>query len=172
MATTYELIDSVVLGSTTSTVTFSAIPQTFDDLLLLASIRGNRTSATTTQTTLVDIYPNGSSSNLSARWLYGDGSSASSVTNASHVYIFGASNSANWTADTFASVEVYIPNYAGSTNKSISATSAVENNNTGGLIAAIAGLWADTSAITSIELDPAYDFLSGCAFHLYGITKA
>jgi len=169
MATTYELIAKQVLGSTTATVTFSAIPQTFDDLLLLASVRGNRTTATVTQTTLVDVYPNGSTSNLSARWIYGDGSSAASTSNASHVYVFGASNSANWTANTFASIEVYIPNYAGATNKSISATSAVENNNAGAFMAAIAGLWADTSAITSIELDPAYDFLSGCTFYLFGI---
>jgi hypothetical protein len=64
----------------------------------------------------------------------------------------GSGNGA--TASTFGNGEVYIPNYAGSTNKSMSADGVSENNGTEAYTDLIANLWSNTSAITSILLYP------------------
>lgn len=165
MATTCKLIAKNVLGSDTATVTFSSIPGTYDDLVLLVSARttGNQAGVT--------LNFNGVTANLSSRWLYGSGSAAASSSSSS-IFAFGIPWSAT-TADTFGNLAAYIPNYAGSTNKSVSIDGTTENNATESYIGAIAGLWADTSAITSATLTPQNgSFVTGSSFYLYGITKA
>ena len=68
---------------------------------------------------------------------------------------------------------MYIPNYTGSTNKSISVDSVTENNATNNLMNIQAGLWSNTAAITSILFtsDTAGGFLAGSTISLYKITK-
>jgi hypothetical protein len=63
---TYTLIESQVLGSTTASVTFSAIDQTFTDLVLKYSPRG---SAAYAASNLIMKF-NGSTSGYSDRLLY------------------------------------------------------------------------------------------------------
>jgi len=88
----------------------------------------------------------------------------------------GYSSTAACTASTFASGEIYIPNYAGGLAKSVSAASVTEHN--GGAsgdayIVALAGLWSLTSAITSIELlSQVANFVTGSSFYLYGIKNS
>jgi hypothetical protein len=170
MATTCKLIAKNVLGSSASTVTFSSIPSTYTDLLLVASAR---TGYTSSHYQGIYVRPNGATTNLSSRVLYGAGSSAGSLNYGSDLLIF--TSTADATASTFASCEIYIPNYAGSTNKSVSASWGVEtNSSTANILGATAGLWASTSAITSIDLVPLYSasFVADSSFFLYGITKA
>lgn len=163
MARTKRLIASQTLGSDTASVTFSSLPQTYDDLVLVVSARAN--------INYVDIEFNNNASNYSGRFLYGSGSSAGSGTQAKFLGVVSRETN---TANTFGSLELYVPNYAGSTNKSFSATSAFETNATGAEIHAVAGLWADTSAITQIKVYPenAADFLTGSSFYLYGISHS
>lgn len=169
MATAYELIDSSTLGSDTASVTFSSIPATFDDLVLLLSIRGTRPDFWT----YAKIRFNGASvdTNLSARMLSGDGSSAGS---SSYSYgMLGIVNAATSDANTFSSVETYIPNYLSSTNKSFSSTFALERNNATNYMGAAAGLWSSTSAISGITVVTAHNSIaSGSSFYLYGVTHA
>jgi hypothetical protein len=47
---------------------------------------------------------------------------------------------------------MYIPNYAGSSNKSVSIDAVTENNATAAEANLVAGLWSSTAAITSITL--------------------
>jgi hypothetical protein len=119
---------------------------------------------------------NDSGNNYSYRVLYGQSSSAGSFSAASTSSMhFGNIPSANSTSSTFASNEVYIPNYAGSTNKSLSATGVRENNSTFGDVRAIAGLWSSTSAINRVDVIADYpggSLVSGSSAFLYGITKA
>lgn len=171
MATTMRLIAKTVLASDTATITFDNIPGTYTDLLLNGSAR---TAATGTVVRAFQLKLNSSTSNFSSRNLYGDGSGVGSGTD----YLSGRglcyATGASATANTFASFEVYFPNYAGSTNKSYSAASVTENNATEAHQILIAGLWSNTAAITRIDLD-AYlgpNFVSGSSFFLYGITKA
>jgi hypothetical protein len=162
-----KMIAKNVLGSDTATVTFSSIPGTYTDLTLVISGRSTHSS-------VVDalIGFNSSTSSFSSRYLYGTGSAVGSSTLARYL---GAVSGTPTTANTFGSSETYIPNYAGATNKSYSTTTVTENNaaSSGIYTEAIAGLWSNTAAITSIELTTSSgSWLSGSSFFLYGITKA
>ena len=75
MANTYTLIESQVLGSSAASVTFSAIPDTYTDLVFKFSVRSDR--AATFDNIQARINAD-SGSNYSRTLLSGDGSSASS----------------------------------------------------------------------------------------------
>ena len=76
------------------------------------------------------------------------------------------------TANTFNSTTFYIPNYAGSTNKSFSFDQVNENNTTAANQVLGSVLWSNTAAITSISLtSPGYNFVQYSTASLYGITK-
>jgi hypothetical protein len=110
--------------------------------------------------------------NYSARRLLGDGSSASSA-NTANPYFFYMDTTGE-TANTFSNCEMYIPNYTGSTAKSVSAESVTENNATGALAVMVAGLWTGTAAINTIQIRPytagGGSFAAGSTFSLYGIA--
>ena len=171
MAATYELIASTTLGAAAASVDFDSIPATYTDLLLVGSARHT--------VVYLDCYlriNNDSGSNYSYRRLTGNGASAASANASSQTWLslFPLINASGYTANTFSSFEVYIPNYAGSTNKSVSATGATETNATTSYIGAIAGLWSQTSAITRLTFfpDSGANLVTGSSFFLYGITKA
>ena len=173
MATTCKLIAKNVLGSSASSVTFSDIPGTYTDLVVLFSARSTGTTAY-----VVDGYLRFNSdagNNYSMRELVGTGSSVSSGSLSSISRIQFQVPSATSTSSTFGNGEIYIPNYAGSTNKSVSTSIVGENNATASQIRAQAGLWSNTAAITSITLSLASgdgDYAANSSFFLYGITKA
>jgi hypothetical protein len=170
MATTYELISSVTLGTASADVEFTSIPGSFAILLAVYSARSTDTSNPGGHIEM-SLTLNSSTSNFSVRQLYGDGSSAASNTPTNRNA--GLITNANATANTFSSTELLIPNYAGSTNKSYSFSTATEANATLAYIAAGAGLWADTSAITALKLAPTLgNFAAESSFQLFGITKA
>ena len=153
MATTYEAIATVTVGSGgAANIEFTSIPATFTDLALKVSVRGDNN--TTTQQMYLTF--NGTTTNYSARQVYGDGSSATSgsLSNSGAAISIVNTNTDASTANTFSSTDIYIPNYAGSTNKSVSADSVTENNATAALAGLTAGLWSNTAAITSIKLAP------------------
>ena len=163
---TYKKIASVAVGSGGSAaITFSSIPATYTDLALKLSLRTSSTGG--------DAYIkfNTSSSNFSRRDLYGDGSSAAS-SSASDNYA-GNINNTNQTASTFSVMEIYIPNYAGSTNKSFSSETNQENNATAAFARLLAGLWSQTAAITDIEITPnTGNWVQYSTAVLYGISKS
>ena len=165
----YVLLEKITVGAAgASSVTFSGIPQTgYTDLVVKASTRGDSTGAAFTS---IRLLPNGSSANGSTRWIRGNGATASSDVDTTGIYS-GESDTAGATASTFANIEWYIPNYAGSTYKSFSIDSAHENNVTTAYLHLVAGLWSDVSAITSITLDlSAGSFVQYSTFYLYGVA--
>ena len=170
MPDTFVKIASVTVGSGgASSIDFTSIPQTYTDLCIKLSARGTGTSNTWTQGVL---YPNGSSSNLSYRAVYGVfGTTTGSETGTGGGAWFGTT--VNNTANTFATNEIYIPNYTSSAYKSYSTDSATENNATSNYMALIASLWSSTAAITSIELKfPTVDFVQYSTATLYGIKNS
>ena len=113
---------------------------------------------------------NGVSTNRSQRGLYGNGSSALSFSNSD---LFGRVSNNQATSNTFGSFEMYIPNYTGNTNKSVSIDSVSETNATAAIADLIAGLWSNTAAITSIRLTPDLgNFMQHSTATLYGVTSA
>jgi hypothetical protein len=170
MANTYIKIATVsvgVLGA--ANMDFTSIPSTYTDLLVKVSAR--TVDAINDSDPLV-IRFNGSTSNLSARAIYGTGSAAASLNRASNSNIAWTDTAVN-TASTFGSAEWYIPNYAGSANKAASVDSVQENNATAAIAGVSGVFWADTTAINQVTI------LSGNGVNLaqystatlYGILK-
>ena len=173
---TYELIASSTVGSGgASAIDFTSIPGTYTDLLLKVSARNN----VTTSSGYMRVEFNGVTTNFSSRVLYGTGSATGSFTPTSpYGFVFFYNNTDQATASTFGNAELYIPNYTGSTNKSISVDSVTENNATTASSSLTAGLWSNTAAITSIKLttynnstDAAANFVQYSTAYLYGIKK-
>ena len=170
MANTYVKIASVTVGAGgAANMQFTSIPATYDDLIIHFSARTNQ--AVQVNTAIYGSF-NGSTANFSTgRFLQGDGSTAVSGT---ENRFMGYSNAAGATASTFSSGMIYIPNYAGSTNKSFMNDSVTETNGTTSYQFMFAGLWSQTAAITSITLTPAVasDFVQHTTAVLYGIKKS
>ena len=168
MAATYEAIATVTVGSGgAGTVTFSSIPQTYTDLLIKVSARGDANFPNQSY----EIRLNGSTSNASGRRIYGNGASAASDTTA---YIEGVGATA--TASTFSNDEIYIPNYTSSNNKSVSIDNVSENNATTAYAVLEAFLWSNSAAVTSIDLVAlnagSQEFVQYSTFTLYGIKNS
>jgi hypothetical protein len=174
MAITYTLIASNTLGSSAASVTFSSIPNTYTDLVLRISWRTDA-SGVYSQTPIVRFNGQTSGTNYSNTYLNGSGTTASSGRYSSdftwrpYLLLTGSASTAN----TFANVELYIPNYLTSTNKPASLFGVSElNQTTNNTIGTNALLWSNTSAITSIKLEaPTDNFVSGSSFFLYGIKN-
>jgi hypothetical protein len=169
MANTLELISSVTVGSGgASTIAFSSIPSTFTDLYLQISARNSSGGENTS------IAINGSTSGFSLRGLGGDGSSVFAYSRSDNLNVFLADGSGN-TANTFSSVSIYFPNYAGSTNKSYSIESLTENNATGATATLQAGLWSNTAAINAFTFSAGNGsgvFAQYTTAYLYGISNS
>ncbi len=148
MSKSYQALSTVTVGASgTASITFSSIPSTYTDLLIRFSSRTNNSDVTGE----VNFYFNGTTSNRSSRWINGNGSTASSSSHASETFA-GYGVGANATANTFSNIEIYIPNYAGSTYKTSNADGVGENNSTSANSTLATSLWSDTSAVTSVTL--------------------
>jgi hypothetical protein len=166
MATYIQIGSTVTVGAGgASTIDFTSIPATYTDLVIKLS---GRYSASTFDGHYIAF--NGSTSTFSGKYLYGSGSSTVSGSLARYL---GTINGTASTANTFTSTEIYIPNYSGSTNKSFSSDSVTENNATESYANMVAGLWATTSAITSISISlPTGNFVQYSTASLYGIKNS
>ena len=164
MTVTYDKIATTTLGSAQATVTFSSIPGTYTDLVLITnekqSTGGTRASALR--------FNSDTGSNYSQTGLYGTGSTAGSfrTTNAAYLYYgyYAFSTTSNFNFNSI----VQINNYSNTTtNKTVLSRA----NNASNGVDAIVGLWRNTAAITSITLtmETLSNFEIGCTFTLYGI---
>jgi hypothetical protein len=164
MPATYEPIESKVLGTAVSTVTFSSIPQSYTDLVLVFS--GNAASGS------IDSVPmrfNGdTATNYSYQIFDGSGSSASAgrASNATFIstsLVIGSEVSNNiW----------HIFNYSNATTFK---TIIGRANVAGSYIRIGGGMWRKTpEAITSVTVFHAgsVNFVVGSTFTLYGIKAA
>ena len=164
----FTLIETKTLGTAAASIEFTAIPQDGTDLVLKF---GARTSVSDViDTCLIDF--NGTSTGFTNRSLYGDpgGASSAQFNNGRRA---GHATGNTQTANTFATVELYIPNYAGAANKSIRVDSASEGTSAYYEIMIGATLWSNTAAITSLTIRNASttNFVVGSVFSLYKITK-
>lgn len=175
MATTYELIKGETLASSAASYTFTAIPSTYTDLCIKASVRENSGGQ---YPNALNITFNGSSaSNYSITQLSADTSTPGSnrYSNQPAVYINGSVNGSTSTSNTFSNVEIYIPSYAATQNKAFSASFVTEANTSSNLLWTVgvaAGLRSVTAAITSVTLDCGASLGVGTSFYLYGIKNS
>lgn len=157
MASTYTPIATQTLGSSTTTVTFSSIPSTYTDIVLVASVIGNGPQYARYRFNL------DTGSNYSYTVLTGDGSSASSSRATSQTGLNMGLNNAT------ALNILQVLNYA---NTTIYKTALARRGSASFGLDQYVGLWRNTSAINSIELYSPNNFDSGSTFTLYGIKAA
>ena len=172
MPDTFIKIASATVGSGgASSIDFTSIPSTYTDLLLKVSYR---TTDATNTATLISNFNNDTSTNYNNLFLFGTGSSVGSgsyTSNNSNYHGYG--NISTTTASTFANAEIYIPNYAGSTNKSSSSENVSENNATAANATLGANIWNNTSAINRVTLGVyAQNFAQYSTATLYGIKNS
>jgi hypothetical protein len=170
MPNTFELIASYTVGaSPVTSIDFSSIPSTYTDLCFKISARITRSGVVTD---IMNISFNGASTNESSRRLEGNGSSASSASNS--LLLAYQASSTDATASTFGNGEFYIPNYAGSTNKSASNDGVSENNGTTAFAGFAANLWSNTAAINQVTFTPdsGTNFVQYSTIYLYGVKNA
>jgi hypothetical protein len=154
---TYTALANITLGSSASSVTFSSIPATYRDLVVVVD---GTISAGGGELVFVNFNGDTTSGNYSAVTAVGDGSAASSGTSPRR---FGLHYPAR--SSTIASIMDYSATDKHKTylSRSGSAANALEMD---------AGRWANTAAITSVKiLVDANAFASGTSFALYGIAS-
>ena len=178
-----NLIERLELTGLTSYVTFTSLPQTYDGLYIVASMRSSDTVSTFEGGYDPWLFRyNGSDTGYTNRELYGTGAAVGTTTDpnrSGNTWVsgtwarcgnYGVSN-ANNTSNVFSTGSMLIPNYAGSNYKSTSAEMVKENNTTNAHQHMNALLWSNTAAITSISFALGLgQFVAGTSFSIYGIT--
>lgn len=162
-------IASTTVESPIASIDFTSIPSGYTDLLVKLSTRSNQASGP--DYVYLQFNSNTSTSNYQGIFLRGNGSTVASSSNTAEGKIRAAiTTTSGETASTFSNCEIYIPNYTSSNNKSTSSDWVPENNATATFMGITAGLWTQTSAITSIQLSlSSNSFVANSTATLYGI---
>jgi hypothetical protein len=166
MPITYEPIATATLSSTSSSIGFSSIPNTYTDLRLV--VRGSQSSAT-----YFFVRFNGdSSSSYSSLNLIGNGSAASSTRIVDTSIIYVTDNTISTVANAFFLATIDVFSYAASVNKTCLNTFSGDANGSGSVVSTV-GLFRNTSAITQINFQNTGGLLQiGTTATLYGIKNA
>jgi len=163
MATpTYDLLESVTLASLASSVTFSSIDQSYGDLILVMNPIASSVGITPYTRLNGDTGGN-------YNWvrMTGSGSSTESSAQASRTsfdfsYPGGRNDSST----------LFIQQFMDFSATDKHTTVLARHNNPSDAVAAYAGRWANTSAVTSLTIFASFsDFAAGATFNLYGIAK-
>jgi hypothetical protein len=156
----YIPLATVTLGSSASSVTFSSIPATYRDLVLVIN-------ATASNNINVDVRFNGDTgSNYPEVFMAGDGTTTYSIATTrtflrlDYVGFIGTVAGHNNI--------IQIMDYS-ATDKHKTVLARGSNANNG--VAATAGRWANTAAITSIQAFAGFPYSAGSTFNLYGIAS-
>jgi hypothetical protein len=154
---TYSLIASNTLGSANSTITFSSIPATFTDLVLVCNLFSSGT-------TYSNIRFNGDTgTNYSLTDFYGDGGGGITSSRQSNVSQGGS-------GPTMGSGNVLIYNILDYSNSNTYKNMLGRNSNPSNGVFSSVSMWRSTAAINSITLFTGVDNWSvGSTFKLYGI---
>ena len=158
-----ELIEHADLsGGAQGTITFSSIPDTFTDLVLVYSLRNTNTN------TYATLYFNGVTTSFSQRELRGTGGTGV-TTQANNDSILRATvTPSGATAGIHSVSKITIPQYTSSFRKSFLVEAITENNAALAYQMIIAGKWT-TSAISSIQLTSPAQFAQYGSATLYGV---
>jgi len=160
MPATYEPIATTNGTGSSGVITFSSIPSTYTDLVVVSSMIGDANAA-------VRMRFNGdtTNSNYSYILLYGSGSAAGSTTETATQIYLGHAN----TSTPNASI-VSLNNYSNTTTyKSVLS----RGNQVNQFVSEVTGLWRNTAAINSVTIAmDSGNFTTGAMFTLYGIKAA
>jgi len=160
---TYDLISSSILGSSTTTVSFTSLPSTYRDLRLV--IQGK---ATASSYYAFLRFNNDSSSTYRGMWMYGDGNNRAGNGAADNKFQLGAQNS-YWDSSNEVMVTIDMLDYRGSTkNRTILSRFSKGT----GYVELFTGQILNTATATSVQITMNVgQFAAGSTFYLYGIVS-
>jgi hypothetical protein len=164
MATaTYTPIATTTLGSAASSYTFSSIPSTYTDLILVSNAQRSGNSGQPIRYQLnSDTGTNYSQTNM---YSYSTTGASDRTTNVNYIETYGLPTSPNWATEI-----VQFNNYS---NTSMYKTALVRGANAVQQTITTVGLWRSNVAISSITVYVLTDnFSVGSTFTLYGIKAA
>jgi hypothetical protein len=153
----YVALGTTTLSSAASSITFSSIPATYKDLIVIGNFNGG-TAGT------FSIRLNGDSgTNYSRVWMLGSGSgsgnSGTSTNNAYRLFSYGSTRAVGI---------AQLMDYSASDKQK---TLLWRGNDASAEVIAIAGRWANTSVVTSLNVfSQDGTFASGSTFSLYGVA--
>lgn len=161
---TYDKIATNTLGSAAASVTFSSIPATYTDLVVIVSAK----TTSSAQNLLMRINSD-TGTNYSTTLMTANGSATgfARTTNATQ----GALDNYGY-VDT-ANHNITIINLMNYSNTSAYKTWLSRANNSANGTTALVGLWRSTSAIDAVQIYISSNtFVAGSTFNLYGIQAA
>jgi hypothetical protein len=162
MAITYEPISTQTLSTAAASVTFSSIPGTYTDLIVVS----NGSNSTLSEIRI--RFNSDSGSNYSETLLLGSGTNAISGRGTNTTYLVH-----NYVDTTRGMAISQINNYSSSNVYKTMLTRWNAPSSSDPYVAAYVGLWRNTAAITSVTILTATGNLaSGSTFTLYGIKAA
>lgn len=164
-AASMELISSTVLGSATSTISFTSIDSTYSHLQIRATFRTNGGGLDDARLT----FNSDSGSNYAWHSLYGNGSSVASEASTSQTSIaIRQATGAEAGVLVWGGNVIDILDYAKTTkNKTVRYLNGLAG--TYPRVRLGSGLWLSTAAITSLSLYNSNTFMTGTRVSLYGI---
>jgi len=155
----YIALANVTLSTSDSSITFSSIPNAYRDLVIVI------TGRTTANADLGFRFNGDSNANYSFVYMGSDGSNELSGTAAGQTQI--VLDAYFWRSTEISTCIAHIMDYSAADKHK---TVLSRNNVAGGGTDAFANRWANTAAITSVEVrNPAQSFASGTTFSLYGV---
>ena len=164
----YEMISTTTVGTAVATVTFSSIPATYTDLVLVCSARTTRAA---TSDNLAVRFNSDSTAIYSATNLFGDTGAGSARSTGDSFCYWSYIPSASQASGTFGVATMNIMNYANTTTFK---TAVSKSGNTTAQLETTANLYRSTSAISTLTMLSATsnNIAVGSTFTLYGIKAA
>lgn len=157
---TYETIATTTVGSATTTVTFSSVPSTYTDIIIVI----NGTTASGTGISL--RFNNDTGANYADTYIYGNGTNyiVGSNTNSNVCYL-GYLNTGR------GNTIIHLHDYANTTTYK---AAVGRGNDAGNLTIIRGGQWRSTAAISTITVgtDTSVNISAGTVISLYGIKAA
>jgi hypothetical protein len=168
MTNTYIPLATVTLGSSASSVTFSSIPATYRDLVLVATARSTRADAIDY---LAPRLNGDSGANYNSAFMFADPNNvANAGSNTGQTYQADLVIPGNTAGSGIFAVGIFQFMDYSATNKH---KTTLSRGNQIGYPEARVARWANTAAVTSIVLSVPYNsaqIAAGSTFNLYGIV--
>lgn len=154
-------------SSNVSSITLGAIPTTYNDLYIVASLK--TTSGTSGWYDII-WRPNNDSGNYNQRMVYGSGTSYTNLAeNSLNTRISSAASSS---ISVYGSTTIYIADYTSTNPKSVIIDTISENNGAQAFQGVTAGLYSGTSPITSFTVVALSDNIERySSITIYGIRR-
>ena len=172
MTIAMQPIYTQILTGGAGSAVFNNIPQTFTDLKIVVT---QRNGSSNVAENLAFRFDSGSSI-YSNTVIYGSGTGTASSRSSNQPFISYTAgmfiNGGTSTANTFASYEVYVPNYTSNQFKQFTIDSVTENNAAEAYSSLSAGLYRSTLPIQTLYVQGYSAVMSNnSTITIYGITK-